>query len=406
VCPVQSRGTFSLCRRLVAVDGTFLKARFILTLLLAVGIDANGENVLLAWAVVESENRDSWEWFFQHLRWSIPEISLEESTLISDRDKGLQEAERTLGRMVMVAWCCHHLKENFTEKFGRRLAPLFWKAARAPTRVAFEAVLDSLRTEKPEAAAYLLASEPEKWAESMFRGRRYAHDTSNIVESLNKTLLSDRELPIVELLDAIWHRVMAARGERLAAANKLLAAGHNTTPFVDGVVSEGRGWAQGNICQVSSPSEARVIQPDGRIFLVDLAGRTCSCRKYQANGIPCGHAMALIFARGDQISPYLPNAFSAAQWAAQFEAPMPPVDVSELEVIENDPCEPPITRVPRGRPKKERFRKEAARRRVRRAGEIGIEVHGLEPLPPTPSSRCRTCGETGHNARTCRRPHN
>lgn len=105
----------------------------------------------------------------------------------------------------MVAWCCYHLKENFTEKFGRRLAPLFWKAAHAPTRVAFKAVLDSLRTEKPEAAAYLLASEPEKWAESMFRRRRYAHDTSNIVESLNKTLLSDRELLIVKLLDAIWH---------------------------------------------------------------------------------------------------------------------------------------------------------------------------------------------------------
>lgn len=80
-----------------------MKAHFILTLLLAVDIDANGENVLLAWAMVESENRDSWEWFFQHLRWSIPEISLEESTLISDRDKSLQEAERTLGRMVMVA---------------------------------------------------------------------------------------------------------------------------------------------------------------------------------------------------------------------------------------------------------------------------------------------------------------
>jgi hypothetical protein len=61
-------------------------------------------------------------------------------------------------------------------------------------------------------------------------------------------------------------------------------------------------------------------------------------RLEEANGIPCGHAMALIFARGDQISPYLTNAFSAAKWAAQFEAPMPPVDVSELEVIENDPC--------------------------------------------------------------------
>jgi hypothetical protein len=54
------------------VDGTFLKARFIQTLLLAVGIDPNGELILLAWAVVESENR-----------WSIPELVVEESTLVS-----------------------------------------------------------------------------------------------------------------------------------------------------------------------------------------------------------------------------------------------------------------------------------------------------------------------------------
>ncbi len=59
VCPAESRATFQASRRLVAVDGTFLKARFILTLLVAVGIDANGHIVPLAWAVAESENADS-----------------------------------------------------------------------------------------------------------------------------------------------------------------------------------------------------------------------------------------------------------------------------------------------------------------------------------------------------------
>jgi hypothetical protein len=38
--------------RFVAVDGTFLKARFVLILLLAVGIDANGETIVLAWTTV------------------------------------------------------------------------------------------------------------------------------------------------------------------------------------------------------------------------------------------------------------------------------------------------------------------------------------------------------------------
>jgi len=42
--------------KFMALDRTFLKARFVETLLLAVGIDAKGKSLILAWAVVESEN--------------------------------------------------------------------------------------------------------------------------------------------------------------------------------------------------------------------------------------------------------------------------------------------------------------------------------------------------------------
>jgi transposase-like protein len=52
----MSQECFGLLRRFIAVDGTFLKARFIQTLLLAIGIDADGHNTILAWAVVELEN--------------------------------------------------------------------------------------------------------------------------------------------------------------------------------------------------------------------------------------------------------------------------------------------------------------------------------------------------------------
>ena len=392
VCPSVSRGTFTLCRRLVAVDGTFLKARFILTLLLAVGIDANGELVPLAWAVVESENGESWGWFLNHLRWALPELVIEESTLVSDRDKGLREAERALGGRVVVAHCCHHLKENFTEKFGRALQPLFWAAARAKTRAAWDGALEKIRAKKPEAALYLEQAEPETWAEAWFRGRRFGHDTSNIAESLNQVLRIDRELPIVELLDAIWHRVMEKRGQRLLAATSAISEGRSTTPFVDARIEEGRELARSNRVQISSPTTGRVVQPDGTIHLVDTAAGTCSCRRYQCNGIPCGHAMTLIFAGGGQLAPFLPVTMSAAQWAAAYVVPLTPIDISELEVNAQDPCDPPITRVPRGRPRKERIRREDCRRPRRR-----------DPL--VVRSRCGTCGEAGHNARRCRQPH-
>ncbi|KAI9684815.1 MAG: hypothetical protein M1829_000190 [Trizodia sp. TS-e1964] len=71
--------------------------------------------------------------------------------------------------------------------------------------------LNELREKKAEAAAYLEAQEPEKWAECLFSGCRYGYDTSNIVESLTQVLRLDRELPIIELLDSICHQVMEKR---------------------------------------------------------------------------------------------------------------------------------------------------------------------------------------------------
>ena len=147
---------------------------------------------------------------------------------------------------MIAAHCCHHLKENFVEKFGRGLAPLFWAVARARTEAQYVAALQKLRNTKEAAATYLENALPETWAEARFPGHRYGYDTSNIVESVNKTLKLQRELPIVELLNSIWHRVMQHRADRLAAAIKEEAAGSTWTSWAAGILLEGRKWAGGN----------------------------------------------------------------------------------------------------------------------------------------------------------------
>lgn len=74
--------------------------------------------MLLAWAVVEIENKDGWEYFILHLKRTIPQIM--EVTIISDRDKGLQSAEEILGTKIIYAHCCFHLCENIKTRFGIR----------------------------------------------------------------------------------------------------------------------------------------------------------------------------------------------------------------------------------------------------------------------------------------------
>jgi hypothetical protein len=228
------------------------------------------------------------------------------------------------------------------------------------------------------------------------------------VESLNQVLRFDRDLLITELLDAIWHRVMEKRSVRLQAATLALKEGCLSTPWVDKQLEIARQWAGSNSVQVSSLFEGRVAQPNGMIYLVNLATRSCSCRQFQNHGVPCGHAMALIFAVQANILDYVPPELTAERWKDVYSAPLPPINITELATTES--CDPPITRVPRGRPKKERVRREDVR--CPRGRRLTRDHGGLLPLgavvatvPDVVRHRCGTCGEPGHNARRCRRPH-
>ena len=90
-------------------------------------------------------------------------------------------------------------------------------------------MLQKLRNTKEAVATYLENALLETWAEARFPSHRYSYNTSNIVESVNKTLKLQQELPIVELLNSIWHQVMQHRADRLAAAIKEEAAGSTWT---------------------------------------------------------------------------------------------------------------------------------------------------------------------------------
>ena len=57
------KGFLAGCRRVVGLDGCFLKGAFKGQLLCAIGRDANNQMYHVAWAVVEKETTGSWKWF-------------------------------------------------------------------------------------------------------------------------------------------------------------------------------------------------------------------------------------------------------------------------------------------------------------------------------------------------------
>jgi hypothetical protein len=140
----------------------------------------------------------------------------------------------------------------------------------------------------------------------------------------------------------------------------------------------------------------------------------CGCGRYQHDGVPCSHAMAFIFSQSMSIEPFLPRSLSIATWAASYEAALPPIDISGLKPTFDDDadddadaisiCNPPLTRVPRGRPRKKRLDK-ANFRASRGATAVELLPGGLE-APERRIVHCSTCGVEGHYATTCRIPHN
>ncbi len=87
VAPGSSRHGWLICRPFFAVDGTFLKGPYRMTLSAAVTLDGNNEILLLAWGLAPGECQELWSWFLAHLGHAFPSMSSPGDVMISDRDK-------------------------------------------------------------------------------------------------------------------------------------------------------------------------------------------------------------------------------------------------------------------------------------------------------------------------------
>lgn len=81
---------YKAMRKVVIVDGTHLKGRYAGCLLTASAQDGNYQIFPLAFAIVDSENDRSWEWFFQNLATFVPNDS--RLVVVSDRHPSIYKA--------------------------------------------------------------------------------------------------------------------------------------------------------------------------------------------------------------------------------------------------------------------------------------------------------------------------
>lgn len=208
---------FRNLRKFIAPDGTFQKASSGV-LLATTGIDAKGQIYPLGFAIVNTEDEANGTWYFAQLRLAYP--SLDTSTVeadaaegdyqpatcfVSDRHKGLINATRTVFPHAHHSFCCQHLWENLRKEYPNdKLRGPFWRAAYAVKQEAMESAFAVMEDIEPGISSWFVGKRhPQNWSTCLFDCKTYGHLTSNIIESFNRAILAERDLPIPAMLEGL-----------------------------------------------------------------------------------------------------------------------------------------------------------------------------------------------------------
>lgn len=388
-------GFLNACRPLLGLDRTYLKSKYLGTLLLATGFDGDGALFPLAFGVVDEENDDNWMWFLSELH-NLLEINTENMprlTILSDRQKGIVDGVEANFPTAFHGFCMRHLSDSFRKEFNNTmLVNLLWEAAHVLTVIEFEAKILEIEEISQDAAYWIRRIPARLWATAYFEGTRFGHLTANIVESLNTWILEASGLPIIQMMEFIRRQLMTWFNERRETSMQWTSI---LVPSAERRVAEAEERARTFQVLRANEAEFEVISHEGT-NVVDIRNRCCLCRGWQLYGLPCAHAVAALKSCRQQVNRFTESCFTVTTYRKTYSQTIHPIPDKSLwmELSDGDPnasnaaevlINPPKSLRPAGRPRKKRVRAED-RGRVKRV------VH------------CSRCNQTGHFRTTCAAP--
>uniref|UniRef100_A0A1J3EYW1 SWIM-type domain-containing protein n=2 Tax=Noccaea caerulescens TaxID=107243 RepID=A0A1J3EYW1_NOCCA len=381
------RGFYKAIRRVIVVDGTFLKNKYKGTLLVATALDGNFNLYPIAFGVVDSENDLSWEWFFRELSVVIADDYC--LAFVSDRHLSIGKALDIVYPRAAQGICIHHLLSNVVKSYhGKNLVGLVAKASKAYRITDFQKMMTDICKISPSVGKYLIEADVRKWARCRFVGYRYDIRTTNPAESINAALRSPREYPVIPLLDSIREMLTRWFYERRNLSSK-----HNHPLTKDAEKKIDRRIEKGKKFQVYPVDQNKFVVPGDKFdCLVDLARRTCTCGKYDLLKMPCKHAVKAILHLGKEPHAYSDEKFTADLWRTSYEEPVNPILEPEdtwrvPQDVEQVQVSPPESR------------RAAGRRRKRRFETVEDKIRSSQG--PKKRHKCSRCGKEGHNRATC-----
>ncbi|CAE5962923.1 unnamed protein product [Arabidopsis arenosa] len=339
------------CRPIIGIDGAFLKWHIKGHLLATTGRDRDNRIVPIAWAVVEIENDDNWDWFVRLLSRTLELQDGRNVAIISDKQSGLVKAIHSVIPQAEHRQCARHIMENWKRNsHDMELQRLFWKIARSYTNGEFQAHMLGLQSYNPSAYEYLLKTNPLTWSRAFFRIGSCCNDNlNNLSESFNKTIRQARRKPLLDMLEDIRRQCMVRNAKRYVIADRLKSrftkrAHMEIEKMIAGSVVCERWMARHN--------------------------------KHEMTGIPCIHAATVIIGTRQKVEDYVSDWYTA---------------INRLGVLP-----PPWRRGNPGRPKNHDRRKSLFETATA-SSSSNTELSRIHRV-----MKCSNCQEEGHNKQGCK----
>ncbi|XP_058744165.1 uncharacterized protein LOC131616720 [Vicia villosa] len=337
---------------LIGLDACFLKGGYGGQLMSAIGRYGNNQIYPIAYAVVEAETKDSWEWFLHLLLEDLGKFNDKAYGFISDQQKKKKHS-------------------------GLELNQVMWAAARATSIPLWERSMEKLKLLDGDAWKDKMDIPSKFWTRAHFK-------------TYTKAILEHRDKPIITLLEGIKHYIT----KRITKQKDLLHGYEgDICPRIQLILERNKKEAQEWTPTWHGDDDLSIfgVTKGQDTYCVNLKSETCSCRKWELSGIPCCHVISCIWNIKKKPETYVSNYYSKVTFEKTYANIVFPTNGPQLwPSVDHVVISPPVMRRAIGRPKKMR----------NKAADEPENPHVLSRKFATVT--CKKCGQTGHNKRTCK----
>ncbi|WMV07235.1 hypothetical protein MTR67_000620 [Solanum verrucosum] len=294
----------------------------------------------IVWAVVDKETKHSWSFFINYLKEDLQLGTGQGLTVMLDMQKGLQAAVGELLPNAEVRMCARHIWSNWSKRWrGEKMRKQFWRCSKATFKV--------------------------KYSEELYKMSRLGNE-------INDDLL---HYPQVS-----WVRAFFQEHSKCdAVENNILMLEENKE--------------KSRACKVLWNADVGFEIGEGQYrHTVNLTNRVCSCRTWQLRGIPCQHAISVLYHIEQEPEPLVEHWYRKDTFLKAYSHFIQPISNMKMWSETNNPrIEPPKPKQMSGRPPRNRRKsKDEPRKKYGKMSKQGLKI------------TCSKCRQQGHNKKYCK----